>query len=251
MFKRCYALSPLLLLTVSVLTPMAGSAAQLDLDPDALAILKATVGTITDAKAFSVRVRVSRDRQATNNQLITYFNDDHVTVSRPNKVRIDVDGEHHDVQFFYDGNKATLFDPETKLYASQSAPGTIDSMLQAVEQRKISFPMSNLLQSNPYPSLIDGLQNAYIVGRVNIDKKTFIHLVFTEASADWQLWVEPGEKPLPRGMSIVYKSEPGTPRITMDFSDWNLNAQPEADMFEFVKPDGAHEIQFFPVKAGK
>lgn len=250
MFKRCYALYPLLLVIVSVLNPIAGSAAQPDLDPEALSILKATVGAITDAKAFSVRVRVSRDRQATNNQLITYFNDDHVTVSRPNKVRIDVDGEHHDVQFLYDGSKATLFDPETKLYASQSAPGTIDSMLQKVDQHQISFPMGNLLQSNPYPSLIDGLQTAYIIGRVNIDKKTFIHLVFTEASADWQLWVEPGDKPLPRGISIIYKSQPGTPRITMDFSDWNLNAQTSDDMFQFVKPDGAHEIQFFPVKAG-
>lgn len=251
MFERCYTLYPLLLVTLSASTLMAGSAARPDLDPDALAILKATVNAITDAKAFSFQVVVSRDRQATDNQLITYFNVEHVTVSRPNKVRIDIDGEHHDVQFIYDGAKATLFDPETKLYASQPAPSTIDSMLQAVEQRQISFPMSHLLQSNPYPSLIDGLQSAYVVGRVNINKKTFIHLVFTEASADWQLWVEPGDKPLPRAMTIIYKSEPGTPRITMDFSDWNLNAQPQADLFEFAKPDGAHEIQFFPVKAGK
>jgi hypothetical protein len=75
--------------------------------------------------------------------------------------------------------------------------------------------------------------------------------VFTEAAADWQLWVEPGDKPVPRGMIVVYKTEPGMPRIVIDFSDWNLNAQPEASLFEFSKPEDAHEIQFLPLKEGK
>jgi hypothetical protein len=251
MFKCGRALPYFFLGIVPALGPVGCSAAQPDLDPDALAILKTTVSSITGAKAFSFRVLVSRDRQATNNQLVTYFNRDVVTVSRPDKLRIDVDGEHHDVQFFFAGGRATLFDPETKLYASQSAPSTIDGVLQVLEKRGVSFPMNDLLESNPYDSLIKGLQTAYIIGRVNIDKKTFIHLVFTEASADWQLWVEPGDKPLPRGVIIVYKTQPGMPRIVMDFSDWNLNAQPEPAMFDFVKPDDAHQIQFLPSKAGK
>jgi hypothetical protein len=235
----------------AVVTPVACLAAQPDLDPEALSILKATSGAITGATAFSFRVRVSTDRQATNNQLVTYFKEEAVTVSRPNKVRIDLDGEHHDVQFFFDGKTATLFDPEVKLYTSHSAPGTIDGMLQALDKQGVSFPINNLLESNPYDSMAQGLQTAYIVGRVEINNKTFIHLVFTEASADWQLWVQPGDKPLPRALIIIYKTQPGMPRTVMDFSDWNLNAQPDATTFEFVKPADAHEIQFFPMKAGK
>jgi hypothetical protein len=234
-----------------LLIPAFAAAAEPDLDPDALAILKATAGSITGAKAFSFKVRVGRDRQATNNQLVTYFSQEVVTVSRPDKVRIDRDGEHHDTQFYFDGSKAILFNPERKLYVSHSAPSTIDGMLQALEKQGVSFPMSDLLQSDPYDSLVKGLQSAYVIGRVNINKKTFIHLVFTDASSDWQLWVEPGDKPLPRGMEVIYKSESGSPRVTMDFTDWNLNAQPEPSTFEFVKPADAHEIQFLPLKAGK
>jgi hypothetical protein len=206
---------------------------------------------VTAAKAFSVHVRTSRDRQATNNQLVTYFSEEVVTVSRPDKVRIDRDGEHQDTEFYFDGSKATLFDPESKLYVSQSAPNTIDGMLQVLEKKRVSFPISDLLQSDPYDSLVKGLQSAYVIGRVNIHNKTFIHLVFTDASSDWQLWVEPGDKPLARAMQVIYKLEPGSPRVTMDLTDWNLNAQPEAAMFTFVKPTDAHEIQFFPSKAGK
>jgi hypothetical protein len=251
MRKRCYLFCPLLLVIIPALMPGIGFAAQPDLDPDALAILKATVGSVSTAKAFSFHVRVSRDRQATNNQIVTYFNDDVVTVSRPSKLRIDVDGEHHDVQFFFDGNKATLFNPEEKLYVSQPAATTIDGMLQTLDAHGVSFPMSDLLRSDPYDALVNGLQSAYVIGRVNINKKTFVHLVFTEASADWQLWVEPGDKPVPRAIAIVYKSQPGAPRIMMDFTEWNLDAQTQPEVFDFVKPDDAHEIQFFPSKAEK
>ncbi|HZS56365.1 MAG TPA: DUF2092 domain-containing protein [Bryobacteraceae bacterium] len=251
MLKRCCFLGCISLVVGAIAISAATPATQPDLDPDALAILKATMGSLADAKTFSFHVRVARDRQATNNQIITYFNQDAVTVSRPNKLRIDIDGEHHDVQFYFDGTKATLFTPETKLYVSHAAPATIDEMLKTMDERGVSFPMNNLLENRPYDTLIKGLQTAYVVGRVNINDKTFIHLVFTEASADWQLWVEPGDKPLPKGLIIVYKTEPGSPRVTMDFSDWNLNAQPDAQTFDFVKPEDAHEIQFFPMKAGK
>ena len=215
MFRSHWALCVLLGIA-AVVTPVGCLAAQPDLDPEALAILKATSGAITGANAFSFRVRVSHDRQATNNQLVTYFKEETVTVSRPDKLRIDVDGEHHDVQFFFDGKAATLFDPKTKLYALHPAPGTIDAMLQVLQKQGVSFPINNLLESNPYNSLAEGLQTAYIVGRVDINHKTFIHLVFTEASADWQLWVEPGDKPLPRALIIIYKTEQGMPRIAMD-----------------------------------
>ncbi len=237
-------------LTFGIFVAMAPlrSAEQPDLDPDALSVLKATVGSIASAKTYSFKVLVSRDREATNNQLITYFNYDTVTVSRPDKLRIDIDGEHNDVQFFFNGSKATLFEPEHKLYVSQAAPDSIDGMLQNLEKRGVSFPMSDLLASNPYDALVKGLQTAYVIGRVNIDQKTFTHLVFTEPSADWQLWVEPGDKPVPRALVIIYKKVPGSPRITMDFKDWNLNAEAPADMFEFAKPNDAHEIQFLPTK---
>ncbi len=162
-----------------------------------------------------------------------------------------MDGEHHDVQFYFDGKNTTLYEPEGKLYASQPAPSTIDGMLQAIEKRGISLPMSDLLQSDPYDSLVKGLQTAYVIGRVNINKKTFVHLVFTEASADWQLWVEPGDKPVPRAMTIIYKTQPGSPRVTMDFSDWNLNAEAPSETFDFAKPDDAHQIQFFPSKGAQ
>lgn len=252
MLTRYGSLRSVLLGMGAALVLAAATPSAPDLDPDALAILKQTSQSITGAPNLAFHVRVARDRLATNDQIVTYFNLDEVTVSRPNKLRINMGNEHHTIQFFFDGSKTTLFEPEKKLYLTRPVSGTIDDMLKSLDTHGVSFPMSNLLESDPYDSLAKGLQTAYIVGRVNIDNKTFIHLVFTSgASADWQAWIEPGDKPVPRAVIIIYKSVPGSPRITMDFTDWNLNAQPAAAMFNFVKPAEAHEIQFLPANAVK
>jgi hypothetical protein len=82
------------------------SAAGTDIDPQALDVLKASIDLVAKAPSFSFRVKVARDRLASNNQILTYFNDDTVTVTRPDKIRMDVDGEHHDVDFYFDGSHA-------------------------------------------------------------------------------------------------------------------------------------------------
>lgn len=82
MYKHVHAYGCLVLGIASAITP-AYPAAQPDLDPAALNLLKQTVGSITNAKTYSFKVVVARDGLATNDQLVTYFNDDTVTVSRP------------------------------------------------------------------------------------------------------------------------------------------------------------------------
>jgi hypothetical protein len=251
MASYVYVFGCLVLGITSVATPGL-SAEQPDLDPAALDLLKQTVSSVANAKTYSFKVVVAHDRIATNDQLVTYVNYDAVTVSRPNRLRIDVDGEHNDVQFFYDGKTATLFNPEHKFYVTHPASSTIDDMLDAIEKQGVTFPINDLITTNSFNALVKGLQTAYVVGHVKINQKMFIHVVFTEASADWQLWVEPGDKPLPRAMTVIYKKQPGSPRTTMDFRDWNLNAVAPASTFAFVKPADAHEIDFLPPqRAGK
>ena len=98
--SRHLAFSSVLVAIVSTLQPPPTClAVQPYLDPDALSILRATLGSIADAKAFSFQVVVSHDRLATNNQIVTYFNKQAVTALRPDKLRVDIDGAHHDVQF--------------------------------------------------------------------------------------------------------------------------------------------------------
>jgi hypothetical protein len=220
------------------------SVAQTDLDPSALSLLKSSCQTISSSKAFSFRAIVAKDRLASNGQLVTYFTIDKFLVARPNKLRVDIDGEHHELQFLFDGAEATLFNPEEKLYGQKkTAARSIDDLLAALNSIGITFPTDDVLRTNPYDSLVKNLKTAYVVGRVNLAGHEAIHLVFTETAADWQIWITPGEHPLPRYLSVQYHSQ-GSPRVTVDFSDWNFSPNAADSQFTFQKPSDGHQIKF-------
>ena len=222
-----------------------------DLDPEALAVLKATADSVGNAQSFSFRARVHRDRMSAKNEIVTFFSDNTVTVSRPDKVRMDISGEGQDLQFFFDGTQVTIFEPGSNLYASEPAPPTIDGTVASLRKRGITFPVSELLQSNAYASLVDALQKASVVSRQSIYGRSLVHLAFTEASADWQLWIEDGEAPVPSRVEIIYKKKPGMSRVVVDFSEWNLHAQPRPETFQFVKSGGAQQTDLLPATGGK
>ena len=229
-------------------SPCLGAA---NLDPEALAVLKATADSVGNAQSFSFRARIYRDRMGTKNEIVTFFSDNTVTVSRPDKVRIDISGEGHDLQFFFDGSQVTVFEPANNLYASEPAAPTIDGTVASLRKSGITFPVSELLQNNAYASLVDALQKASVVSRQSVNGRSLVHLAFTEPTADWQLWIEDGDTPVPSRVEIIYKKKPGTPRIAVDFSDWNLHAQPSPETFQFVKSGGAQQTDLLPATGGK
>src|SRR5262249_20343810 len=97
-----------------------------DIDPLALKVLKAVTDPIRDAKAFSFRTRGMREYLGSNGQIISYFTTSDVTVSRPDKLRVDFKGRGHDVQLYYEGGQTTLYSPGPKLYAVIQSAKTLD-----------------------------------------------------------------------------------------------------------------------------
>ena len=214
-----------------------------DVDPLALKVLKAATDPIRDAKSYSFRALVSREREATNGQIITLFHSSDVTVERPDKLHVEFHGLGKEVQLFYNGGQFVLYTPEEKLYTTVSAPKSIDATLQELEQRDVFIPISNFLQSDPYTSLSDDLVTGYVVGKVVLFDQTVHHLAFTEPDADWQLWVVGGDKPRIRRLQVVDKSKPERPRIVVDFFDWNMEAKPDPELFTFTRPADAKQIE--------
>ena len=74
------------------------------------------------------------------------------------------------------------------------------------------------------------------------------HAEGSEVAIDLQIWVENGEKPLPRKLIITEKWVTGAPQFTALLSDWDLSPQFKEDLFTFVAPDQAEKLEFYPVK---
>jgi hypothetical protein len=221
------------------------------IDPLALDILRATMDSIHNAKTFSFQAMVAKEQLGSNDQIVTMFRRSDVTVSRPNRMRMHVLAEGQNIDLYYNSGQATLFAPDKKLFTSMTAGDTLDKVVDALEAREIEVPLSPLLRSDPYKTMTDGLEGAAAVGRMMIEGRTFHHLVFTEKNAEWQIWVEAGAKPTPRRVQIVYTSMPRQPRVTIDFSNWNLDATPAADFFTFHKPADAKAISQLSAAPGE
>jgi len=223
---------------------------QTDIDPLALKVLKAVTDPIRNASAFSFLTRTMRENLGTNGQTITYFTASEVIVVRPDKLKVTFRGRGRDVQLYYDGGKAVLYSPGPNLYATISAPQTLDAVLDRLEERGVYLPVKNLLESDPYQSLASDLKTGYVIGRVEVFGTTPIHqLAFTEDKAEWQLWTTGLPNPRIQRMEVIDKGRTNEPRILIEFSDWDLSPVVQPDAFTFKVPAGAKQIEFSKVPA--
>jgi hypothetical protein len=245
-----FRLHPLLFLSCLATCVLAQDVADKpDIDPLALQVLRATTDSLKNAQTFSFRAVVTRERLGTNDEVLTFFRQQEITVARPDRMRVHVTGERQTADLYFNKGQAAIYSPDKKVYTQfASASPDLDRVVDSLDSKDIELPIANFFRADPYTVLIDGLSSAAVIGRVEIAGKTFHHLVFRENDAEWQLWVEAGEKPTPRRVQIVYKNLPRQPRVTVDFSDWNLNAKPPNDFFTFQKPQDAVAISFLDQK---
>ena len=211
-----------------------------DLEPVAMNALKAMSNRLREASSFSFTAHIMREEPGTNGQMLDFFKDIHVQVQRPDKMRLEVASDTSDVTLWYDGKNVTLMPATAKIYTAIPADPTLDATLTLLKNKvQAHTPLIPFLTSDPYSILSHGLVSADEVGIDNEGNRQFLHLAFTEPDADWQLWLSGPNQILPRRMAIIYKTVEGQPRVTVDFTNWNLNAEIPSSAFVFLKPQGA------------
>ena len=67
-------------------------------------------------------------------------------------------------------------------------------------------------------------------------------------TADWQLWMDAGETPLPLKIVVTDTTEPSEPQQTFLFTDWDLAADLPDSMFTPDIPEDSALAAFLPKK---
>jgi len=89
-------------------------------------------------------------------------------VKRPNKLRAERKGDIISQVLYYDGKTLTLYNAADKYYATESAPGSVEEMLDfARESLGLVAPASDLLYRNAFPLLMQDVTSAMVVGKGN------------------------------------------------------------------------------------
>ncbi len=213
----------------------------------ALTLLKATTDKLSSAKAFTFKTHSMVEVPSPLGQMIDYFFTSEVGIERPNKLfsRKKGDGPAYDI--YYDGKTFTGIDEKSGLYAKMDAPPTIDQLIPFVmEKTGIYFPSADVLYSDSYAKLTNGLTTAYWVGKSDVGGFECDHLAFAGPGIEWQIWIGPEKDPLPRRLTVTLLSEERQPRFFVGFSEWDFKSSLPKKDYEFKAPKGSKQIEFRP-----
>jgi len=168
---------------------------------------------------------------------------------------VDTEGDDVSRQVWYDGKTLTVFDRRNNTHASVAAPGGIEKMCDfVVEEYGLTPPLADLLFENLYDVLTKNVRSGSYLGDHKTGGQVCRHLAFRQDVVDWELWVDAGETPVPRKLTITYKTEPRLPEFAATMDDWNLSAEHPEERFRVKIPSGAREIsmrEMFPAREGE
>jgi hypothetical protein len=222
----------------------AKSAAPPAVDPDAISALQKMGEFLRKQQMFSVQSRMTTDDQLKSGQKVQFGGTVDMKVRRPDRLRMDISGDRRNERVYYDGKNFTVFDDRANFFATFAAPATLAELKDVLEKKyAFDLPAADLFYWGTANDMTASITHATRVGAANIEGFVCDHYAFRQKDVDWEVWIEQGGRPLPRKMVITTTSEPSKPQHSM-VMNWDLNAKFADDLFTFVPPATAHQIDF-------
>ena len=203
-----------------------------ELEPKAIDILKAACNRLAAAHSMRFTAVVTYENPSRLGPPLAYTTKSEVSLVRPDKLRVITLGDGPRSEFYYDGKTMTAFAPVENLVAIAPAPPTIDATLEEADHSAaIYFPFSDVVVSNPYKDLAEGLRVAFYIGQsVVVGGTTTDMVAYANDNVFLQVWIGTEDK-LPRMLRAVFRDDPSRLRNQLDLSDWKIDPAIPADAF--------------------
>ncbi len=215
-------------------------------DAQADRILREMGEYLSSAEEYTFEADIAYD-EIEGEQKILFGGVAHISIRRPNRLNVEFNGDERQSRVVFDGKTVTLHNVAKNVYAVAEAPPEIDAALDRLfEVYGSSVPIADLVYADPYRTLIENVEDGFVVGQHPVNGIRCHHLAFWQEGIDWQIWIEVGPRPVPRRLVITYKDEPGSPQYIAELSNWNFHPRLSDHYFTFRPPAGSDEIEFLP-----
>src|SRR5215211_4362876 len=221
------------LATIVAIVGASASAARAE-EGDGKAILKAMADYVSRQEHLTLKYDTDIEVVTPAVEKIQFSASGDVTISRPNKFRISRTGGYADVELVSDGTHVTVYDRGGNRFDEVVDRLRIDAPLE--------IPGADLLLSKPYDELMAGVLEAKHIGRGLVEGVECEHLAFRNLDTDWQIWIEVGDRPVPRKYVITSKAVGAAPQYTLRLRDWKTGVSPAPDAFTFKPPEGSSGV---------
>ena len=213
-------------------------------EPDAKAFLKSMSDYVSSQRTIELTFDSDIEVITTQSEKIQFTNSGEAVLSRPDKLRAHRVGGYADVELFFNGKTVSILGKNANAYAQFEAVGTVDQLIDALRAgHGIALPGADLLLTNSYDVLVADVIEAKYMGRGVIDGIECEHLAFRNADTDWQLWVEVGDRAIPRKMVITSKTVAGAPQYTLRIKTWKSGGELAPETFAFTPPAGVKKLK--------
>jgi hypothetical protein len=161
-------------------------------------------------------------------------------VQRPDKLRIDVQGDLETERAIFDGKTFTFFLPKENAVGRIDAPGSIDELLDLLaNDYGIRRPTLELAHTGIAARVRERAASVHYVGLASVNGN-FAHQILIEGErASYQLWIAADGDPILRRMVVRYKTLEGQPRYTMTVVGTRFGEPFGEDAFTMTIPEGA------------
>lgn len=220
--------------------------------PDPLPILQKMCDFLKSQQQFTYKAEVADDQVYYGDKKLQYEIDLEIFVRRPDRLRVNAEGDLVDKQFYLDGKTITLYDKDHNVYGTLEVPPDIESALEkAHKEFGVRVALSDLASPKLWEVMNKHIKHSLYVGQSKIRGVLCHHLSFDGDNVQFQMWIEAGNQPLPRKVVLTHKNLPGSPQWTAYLGEWNFSPQLNDNLFAFTPPPGAEKIKFIPVQASQ
>ena len=240
--RRSLLLSALVLgLSAPVLAQDAPPGQQIS--PEAKAVLDGMTNYMKSLQAYSIEAHGTRDEVIDHGFKLQHNETAWLKVQRPNKMRAEVSGDLKNREFVYDGKTITIDNVDDNAYASAPATDDLGKLIGDILDSGAELPLIDVLYQGTAGTLTENVRTGLVVGDTEIEGVPCTHLVFRQPDTDWQLWVEKGDRPVPRKIVITTLHEVGDPQYSATLT-WNTQPRFDKDTFTYVPDKDAQKVAF-------
>jgi len=245
--RRTVLLSALMLgMSTPVLAQDAPPGQQIS--PEAKAVLDRMTSYMQSLQAYSVQAHGTRDEVIDHGFKLQHNESASLQVQRPNKMRASVSGDLKNREFVYDGQTITIDNVDDNAYATAPATDKLGDLISDILDSGAELPLIDVLYQATAGTLTEEVRTGQVVGDTSIEGVPCTHLVFRQADTDWQLWVEKGDRPVPRKIVITTLHEVGDPQFSATMT-WNTQPKFDKDSFTYVPDKDAKKVAFVQPQA--
>jgi hypothetical protein len=164
-------------------------------------------------QAYTIQAHGTRDEVVAHGFKLQHNEMASLSVQRPNKMRAEVSGDLRDREFVYDGANLVIYSPDDAAYATAPATQNLGALIGDLLATGAELPLVDVLYQATAGTLTENVINGLLVGDSAVEGVACDHLAFRQTDTDWQLWVEKGDRPVPRKIVITTRHEVGDPQF--------------------------------------